>query len=389
MVPLRVGIVGCGQMAGNHANALRLADETELVAVADIRPQAAQAFSARYGPVETYAGCREMCRRAGLDMAIVATQGPHHVEPTLEAAESGVNVLCEKPMALTLSDCDRMVEACQKAGVKLAINHQRRVSPYNDVAKSLMENAWGFGELVAIEIRFTSGRTAAYELMEVGTHFFDWARIFTGDVEWCSADFMAGGRLADLDDVHLSSDEGRPGQREEGPLLGDRADIRFGAANGVIVRALLGQWPHLPFKGLGSGIDLIGTEGQVIIRGETPYSLWRFRGPYMTPSLGHSYERVPVPAEEFGADGRPIDLREALLRPLAGMYAEMLNAIREDRDHASSGEHGRAAQEMVFAAWESHVTGRRVSLPLEYRGHPLVRWQRDAGRDPVGGWAEA
>lgn len=389
MAPLRVGIVGCGQMAGNHAEALLLAENAELVAVADIRLEAATAFSDRYGPFDSYSSCAEMCACTSLDMVIVASQGPHHLEPTLEAAQSGVHVLCEKPMALTLSDCDRMVEACQKAGVRLAINHQRRVSPYNDVAKSLMESGWGFGELVAIEIRFTSGRTAAYELMEVGTHFFDWARIFAGDVEWCSADFMAGGRLAGHDDVHLSSDEGRPDQREEGPLLGDRADIRFGATNGVLIRALLGQWPHLPFKGLGSGIDLIGTEGQVIIRGETPYSLWRFRGPYMTPVLGHTYERVPVPAEEFGADGRPIDRREALLRPLMGMYTDMIDAIRENRDHASSGTHGRAAQEMVLAAWESHVTGRRVRLPLGYRGHPLVRWQRDAGREPVGGWVEA
>ena len=388
MAPLRVGIVGCGQMAGNHANALRLADEIDLVAVADIRPQAAKAFSARYGPFESYDDCGEMCRRANLDLAIVATQGPHHVEPTLAAAAAGVHVLCEKPMALTLHDCDRMVEACRNAGVKLAINHQRRVSAFNEVAKSFMQEDWEFGDLVAIEIHFTSGRTAAYELMEVGTHFFDWARIFAEDVQWCSADFVTNGRLAGLDDVHLSGDEGRPGQREEGPLVGDRADIRFGTGSGVFIRALLGQWPHVPFKGLGSGIDLIGTEGRVIIRGETPYSIWRFRGPYMTPALGHSYERVPVPAEDFGADGRPIDRREALLRPLAGMYAEMVNAIREDRDHASSGEHGRAAQEMVFAAWESHVAGRRVGLPLEYRGHPLVRWQRDAGRDPVGGWVE-
>ena len=389
MAPFRVGIAGCGQMAGNHAEALLWADDMDLVAVADILPEAAEAFSARFGPFDRYASCGEMCRRANLDMAIVATQGPHHVEPTLEAAEAGVHVLCEKPMALTLSGCDRMVDACDDAGVKLAINHQRRVSPFNAVAKTLMEESWGFGELVAIEIHFTSGRTAAYELMEVGTHFFDWARIFVGDVEWCTADFTAGGRLAGLDDVHLSSDEGRPDQREEGPLLGDKADIRFGAANGVLIRSLLGQWPHLPFKGLGSGIDLIGSEGQVIIRGEIPYSIWRFRGPYMTPALGHSYERIAVPAEEFGADGHPIDRREALLRPLVGMYREMVEAIREDRDHASSGRQGRAAQEMVFAAWESHVTGRRVHLPQEYRGHPLVRWQRDAGRDPVGGWVEA
>jgi UDP-N-acetyl-2-amino-2-deoxyglucuronate dehydrogenase len=389
MARVRVGIVGCGHMATNHEQALRFADEVDLVAVADIRPEAAETFSERYGPFDTYADCGEMCEQAGLDFVIIASQGPHHVEPTLAAANSGVHVLCEKPMALTLSDCDRMVDACRSAGVKLAINHQRRVSPFNDVAKDLMVEGWGFGELVAVEVQFTSGRTAAYELMEVGTHFFDWVRIFVDEVDWCSADFITNGQLAGLDDVHLSSEEGRPDQREEGPLLGDRADIRFGAANGVLVRALLGQWPHVPFKGLGSGIDLIGTEGRVIIRGEIPYSVWRFRGPYMTPALGHSYERILVPAEEFGTDGRPIDRREAHLRPLADMYRDMVDAIREDRDHVSSGEHGRAAQEMVFAAWESHVTGRRVSLPLEYRGHPLVRWQREAGREPVAGWVEA
>jgi predicted dehydrogenase len=236
----------------------------------------------------------------------------------------------------------------------------------------------GFGELVLLRVHSNSGRTAGYELMELGTHFFDWVRILAGDAHWCFASFTTDGRDSTAADIHRSADEGRPDQRECGPLLGDRGVIQFGMDRGVIAIAEFPQKPHLPRKSDAAGLDLIGTTGQVLLRGFAPCTVWRFRGSYLLLQDGHTYQRVPLPADEYDANGWPPDARALRLRPFAAMHQDLADAIRTGRPVASTGRDGRAALEMVFAAWESHRRQARVTLPLPYRDHPLERWQAEA-----------
>jgi predicted dehydrogenase len=123
-----VGVIGTGTIAFSaHLPAIRkLRDEIELVAVADVRAEAAATAADMYGAETHYTDYREMLRRERLDFVDICTPEFLHPEQTEAAAEAGLHVLCEKPMASSVAGADRMLRACEAAGVKLMIAHSRR-----------------------------------------------------------------------------------------------------------------------------------------------------------------------------------------------------------------------------------------------------------------------
>ncbi len=127
---LRVGLIGAGTIATSaHLPALtRLRDRLELVAVADVRLEAAEATAVRFGGTAT-ADYRTLLARPDVDLVVVATPEFLHAEQTIAAAEAGKHVLCEKPMAASVTEADAMLDACRRAGVKLMIGHSRRFTP--------------------------------------------------------------------------------------------------------------------------------------------------------------------------------------------------------------------------------------------------------------------
>src|SRR5438874_1465051 len=107
MNPVRVGLVGCGRVATIHAAALKSRPEAGFVAACDASRDRAEAFAARYG-VRPFTDVSTMLRDGGVEAVIVGTPHPLHSAPAVDAAEAGVDVLVEKPMAASLADCDAM-----------------------------------------------------------------------------------------------------------------------------------------------------------------------------------------------------------------------------------------------------------------------------------------
>src|SRR5687768_12410954 len=98
MHKLRIAITGCGKVGHIHAAAVRSLPECELVAVCDVSSERADAFAARYG-ARGFTDLPTMFRDGGIEALLVCTPHPLHAEPTIRAAEAGVHVLVEKPMA--------------------------------------------------------------------------------------------------------------------------------------------------------------------------------------------------------------------------------------------------------------------------------------------------
>src|ERR1700688_2661056 len=122
---VRTAVVGCGKVGRIHADALRDVAEAEFVAVSDSDAGRAGAFAAKYG-VRPYSDLGALLREAGAEAVILCTPHPLHAEAAVRAAEAGVHVLVEKPLATSLKDCDAMLEAADRAGVKLGVVSQRR-----------------------------------------------------------------------------------------------------------------------------------------------------------------------------------------------------------------------------------------------------------------------
>lgn len=120
-----VAILGCGKVAHLHAKAIQNLPSARLSGVWSRSINTAKNFADQY-KVQFYTEIEKLVKEQKVDLVIVCTPHPFHLEPVLEAAATGANILVEKPLASTLVDSDKIIEACKNAGVKLGVISQRR-----------------------------------------------------------------------------------------------------------------------------------------------------------------------------------------------------------------------------------------------------------------------
>ncbi len=390
----RAGLIGCGGVSRSHSKGLQAARNVELVALADVYEPNLQTASEAYGVDCLYTDFREMIERERLDIVDVCTQAPQHAPVVVAAAEMGVKgILCEKPVALTLAEADRMIEVCERTGARLAINHQTRMIPSTFTAERLVKES-AVGELRAARMLDKGGRPAGNSLMELLTHVFDLLRIYAGDPAWVSAHLTvsetgpgqpnAPQRLATLQDV-VYSQTAWPQDRDCGLVLGDRcsATFGFGPRDGWhqgLTATLESYFQPIRSAATGEGwqpnIELLGTDGVLFLGGTSSHvDVFVHRGVWAPPGR---LERIDTPPRPI-APG-PYAERGAEAPHHTGMVEELMAAIEERRQHRSSGYEGRWALEMIMGIYESHRRGgARVELPLANRDHPLQRWIDEAG----------
>jgi predicted dehydrogenase len=129
-VKVRFGLIGCGDISRKRvAPALRDSSLCELVAVNRAQTDKAEAFAKEFGAQRWYADWHELLEDKEIEAVYVATPVYLHVEQVVAAAEAGKHLLCEKPMALNVAECRRMIEACNANGVKLGIAYYRHFYP--------------------------------------------------------------------------------------------------------------------------------------------------------------------------------------------------------------------------------------------------------------------
>lgn len=125
MKQLRTGIVGCGKVGDFHAKAFASLPQSQFAAVCDADIDRAKMLGAQYG-VQAYTDVEEMIRREKLDVVSICTPHPLHAKLAVAAADCGCNVLIEKPLAVSLEDCDTIIEAGDRNQVAIGTMVQRR-----------------------------------------------------------------------------------------------------------------------------------------------------------------------------------------------------------------------------------------------------------------------
>ena len=135
----KLGMIGTGIIAPVHFRAIKNLPEFNVIAVSEIDEEKAKKVSEEHG-VPYYLDYREMCEKETLDAVIINLPHFLHCEASVFCLEKGINVLCEKPMANTAEECEKMIEASKKSGAKLVIGHSRRFNPALQVIKMFKEN---------------------------------------------------------------------------------------------------------------------------------------------------------------------------------------------------------------------------------------------------------
>lgn len=146
MPRIKIGIIGAGGIANNHAHYYREIPDVDLVAVADIDIERARGFAMRWGipPDNVFSDYGEMLKSVELDAVSVCTPHAVHAKPTIEALRRGVHVLVEKPMASTATEALEMYKAAKASGKILMVGFQTRWSPELRTARSIaMSGALG------------------------------------------------------------------------------------------------------------------------------------------------------------------------------------------------------------------------------------------------------
>jgi predicted dehydrogenase len=142
MDEIRVAVVGVGRIGLTHAeNLAHRVPGARLAAVTTSQQERAEAARRRCGEVAVYPTLDALLAEAkGLDAVVISSSTSAHADNVEQCAAAGLHMLCEKPLALTLSDCDRAIAAAERAGVKLMLGHVRRFDAGYAEARRLVES---------------------------------------------------------------------------------------------------------------------------------------------------------------------------------------------------------------------------------------------------------
>jgi predicted dehydrogenase len=157
---LNISIAGCSRVAHLHVKAIQGIPDARLAGVWSRTAETAEAFASKYN-TKAYPDISHMVRENQSDLVIVCNAHPFHIQPAIEAAQAGANVLVEKPLAADLGDCDNIIKACKENNVKLGVISQRRWYEPVKRVKSAIESG-KIGKPVLATVTMLGWRDKAY-----------------------------------------------------------------------------------------------------------------------------------------------------------------------------------------------------------------------------------
>jgi predicted dehydrogenase len=137
---IKVGIIGCGGIAPTHIRVYKSLKDVELISLCDLNMEKAKNLAAKFRVKKVYNNYWDMFEKENLDLVDICTPVSTHAQLVCDAAKVVPAILLEKPMALNISECDRMINHVKKHGSKLCIGHSQLFSPHIRKAKSLVDS---------------------------------------------------------------------------------------------------------------------------------------------------------------------------------------------------------------------------------------------------------
>jgi predicted dehydrogenase len=192
--PVEPGEVLQTPLPTSHVSAYAALAQTTVVAVCDLKTGLLDAFQERWGDVfpeaTSYRDVREMIDREHLDILSVVTSDNAHAEIVIYAANHGVRgIACEKPLATTVADCDRMIAACEASGAVLSVDHTRRFRPPYQAARQAIRS----GAIGSVQRIIASMGGPRAMLFRNGTHLIDGVCFFADSAPaWVFAELDPG-----------------------------------------------------------------------------------------------------------------------------------------------------------------------------------------------------
>jgi len=358
MRKVRIGLIGTGFIGDIHAAALKTVPDAEVVAVASPSRGKAEAFARQRGIPRAFEDYQDLLALGDLDLVTVGIPNPLHAQVTVEAAQAGKHVVCEKPLCRTLEEADRMIGACRKAGVLLMYAEELCFAPKYVRARALVgEGALGQVFLVKqSEEHFGPHmpwfwdveKSGGGVLLDMGCHSIEYARWVFGKPNVKSV-------LASLGTyVHGDKTKGE--------------DHSFCIVEYEGGRVGLAEDSWAKHGGVDDRCEIYGSKGFTradLLRGSSLLT-------YSEAGYGYAVEKAATTQgytftmfEEIWNYGFPQEM------------AHFIRCVQGKETPIEAGEDGREVLKIICAAYESAGTGRRIEWPYEPRrvDKPIDLWR--------------
>jgi predicted dehydrogenase len=322
-----------GEMAHSHAAGYAAHPHMQVVAVCDLVPELREGFqarwSSRWGEIAAYSDYRAMLAHERLDILSVATSDHLHADVVVDAAAAGVKgIFCEKPIATTLADADRMIEAVERAGAPMVVNHTRRWLPEYHRAREIVCGGQ-LGALMRI-IACLGGPRAM--LFRNGTHLVDMINFYAASYpEWV---------VAELDAGHEDYGPAYNGDGGHDPATDPGATGLIRYRNGIIALLSLSKQTAVRFE-----LDLLCERGRV--------------------RLGPGFAEVETPGSGSWPTVQRLAWPQYVRSDTAAAIAELAGLVQNGGQGQCSPREARQALEILLAILRSqHLGNVRVDLPI-------------------------
>ncbi len=358
MDKVRVGIIGSAFSSNIHAEAFEEVPEAKLVAACSPNRAHVEAFARRWKIPEAATDYRKLLDRKDIDVVVVGIPNDLHREVVVAAAEAGKHVILEKPIAHTLADADAMLSACRKHKVKLMYAETICFSPKYVRAKKLVEEG-AIGKLYMVKQGekhsgphsdwfYDVQRSGGGSIMDMGCHGIEWAR-------WMFGKPAPKSVIAHCQRVlHTERTKG-----EDNSVI----ILEF---EGGGVGLIEDSWAK--HGGMDDSIELYGTAGVIycdLLRGSSMETYSSKGYGYAVEKAGETKGWTFTVFEEAHIYGFPHEMRH------------FIQCVLNDLKPEETGEDGRATLEIIYAAYESAGTGKKITWPYKPKNPDTV---------PVNAW---
>lgn len=335
----RFALIGCGTIANKHIVAINRQSDAEVVSAYDINPQAAKAFGEKYR-IPTFTNVDEMVDKTDPHVLNILTPSGDHAERILELIRFNRHFVVEKPLALRIDQIDRILEECDKKGLKIFVVKQNRFNPPIQKLKEALDKG-RFGKLVMGTVRVRWCREQAYYdqkpwrgtwaydggvLTNQASHHIDMLIWLMGEVDSVMA--KTATQLVNIE----SEDTGV-------------AIIKFRNGALGVIEATTATRP----KDLEGSISILGEKGAVEIGGFFMNELktWNFAEiDEMDGDIWEKFSKTPnEPAWNHGE-----------------FFRNVVGSLRDNKKGLIDGLEGRKSVELINAIYESAETGKEVFL---------------------------
>jgi UDP-N-acetyl-2-amino-2-deoxyglucuronate dehydrogenase len=350
---LNFALVGCGRIAKRHSELLGLHQiaHARLVAVCDVSQEKAKNIGDRFS-VPSFSNMHEMMQSVDVNVVVVLTESGNHAKHVIELSKYGKHVVVEKPMALTLSDADAMIRACDIAGIRLFVVKQNRFNlPVVKLREAIDQGRFGKMVLGTIRVRWCRPQD-----------YYDQA-------PWRGTWSMDGGVLTNQASHHVDMLEWMLGDVESvfahsSTVLADieaedTAVVVLRFRNGAlgVIEATTATRP----KDLEGSISILGEGGTVEIGGFAVNEMktWNFV--------------EPMPGDEDVIENFSVNPPNVYGFGHQAYYESVVNCILNGGPHLVDGLVGRKSLELINAIYESIETSRQVFLHFNSRHCRLGR----------------